>query len=100
MADCQVDLIPIQVELFGLAQMACNQRQVTVEVPPEATLMDIVTALADVCPALVGLVIRDDRCALYESYVLNLNGLAFVAQKRLQLRPGDTLLLFSSQAGG
>ena len=100
MADRQAVLIPIQIELFGLAQLACNKRQVTIEVPPEATMPDIVTALADACPALLGLVIRDDRCALYDSYVLNLNGLAFVAQQRLQLQPGDTLLLFSSQAGG
>ena len=100
MADCKAALIPIHIELFGLAQLVCNRRQVSLEVPSEAAIADITAALADACPALVGPVIRDDLSGLYESYVLNLNGLAFVARKRLQLQPGDTLLLFSSQAGG
>jgi hypothetical protein len=100
MAHSKAALIPIQIELFGLAQLVSNRRQVSLEVPPEAAITDITTALADACPALVGPVIRDDLSGLYESYVLNLNGLVFVARKRLQLQPGDTLLLFSSQAGG
>ena len=100
MAGCRAALIPIHIELFGLAQLVCNRRQVSLEVPPAAAIMDITAALADACPALVGRVIRDDLSGLYESYVLNLNGLVFVARKRLQLQPGDRLLLFSSQAGG
>ncbi len=90
----------IQVELFGLAQLACGRRQLTCDVPYDATLADIVVALAAVCPALVGLAIRHDLSGLYDSYVLNVNGLQFIAQERVYLQPGDTLLLFSSQAGG
>jgi hypothetical protein len=100
MKDDKAALVSIQVELYGLAQMACHQRQVCIDVPYEAAMTDIVTALAHACPALRGLAIRDDLSGLYESYVLNLNGLTFVAQERLQLQSGDTLLLFSSQAGG
>lgn len=100
MADGNAALVSIQVELYGLAQMACNRRQVCIDVPYEAAMTDIVTALVHACPALRGPVIRDDLSGLHESYVLNLNGLAFIARDRLQLQPGDTLLLFSSQAGG
>jgi hypothetical protein len=100
MEDDKAAWVPIQVELYGLAQLACNRRQVSIEVPDEAAITDIVTALVHACPALRGPVIRDDLSGLHESYVLNLNGLAFVARDRLQVQPGDTLLLFSSQAGG
>jgi hypothetical protein len=100
MVDGKTALVPIQVELFGLAQLTCNARQVGIEVPHEAMLTDILTALANACPALRGLAIRDDLSGLCESYVLNLNGLAFVTHGPLQLQPDDTLLLFSSQAGG
>ena len=100
MADGKATLVTIQVELYGLAQIVCGRRQVAIEVPHESAVTDIVTALAEACPALRGRVIRADLSGLCESYVLNLNGLAFVARERLRLQPGDTLLLFSSQAGG
>ena len=100
MKDGKTAPVSIQVELYGLAQMACNRRQMCIDVPSEAVMRDIMQALVHACPALRGLVIRDDLSGLYESYVLNLNGLAFVARDCLQLKSGDTLLLFSSQAGG
>jgi len=93
-------LVTIQVELFGLAQLVCGRRQVAIDVPGSATVADVATALAKTCPALVGTIIRHDLSGLHESYILNLNGLTFVAQGCLTLQPGDTLLLFSSQAGG
>jgi hypothetical protein len=100
MADGQATLVTVQVELYGLAQIACGRRQVAIAVPQQAAVTDIMRALAEACPALLGGVIRADLSGLCESYVLNLNGLVFVARDRLQLQPGDTLLLFSSQAGG
>lgn len=92
--------VMVQIELFGLAQLACGRRQVLLELPCDATIISIVTALATACPALVGLAIRDDLSSFYESYVMNLNGLQFLTAGRVQLHAGDTLLLFSSQAGG
>lgn len=100
MGDGKAELVSIQAELYGLAQMACDRRQVCIDVPCEAAMTDIMKALVQACPALRGLVIRDDLSGLYESYVLNVNGLSFVDRDHLQFQPGDTLLLFSSQAGG
>ena len=90
----------IRVELFGRAQLACGRRHVALDVRRDATLADVVTALAQACPALVGVAIHEDGVSLYESYILNLNGLKFVTHERLHVQSGDTLLLFSSQAGG
>jgi molybdopterin converting factor small subunit len=92
--------VTIQVELFGRAQLACGRRHVVLDVVRHARYGDVVTALAQTCPALVGVAIQEDRTRLYESYILNLNGLRFVAEACLEVQAGDTLLLFSSQAGG
>ena len=93
--------VSICVELFGTARMACGQRQLAVQVPVHATVADIAAALAEICPALVGVALRDDLSGLLSSYTLNLNATAFIADDdKLTLQDDDTLLLFSSQAGG
>ena len=90
----------IWVELFGRAQLACGRRHVALDVGRNARLVDVVAALAQACPVLVGVAIQEDRASLYDSYTLNLNGLRFVTHECLHVQVGDTLLLFSSQAGG
>ncbi len=90
----------VQVELFGTARFAAGRRLLTVHVPDEPQVSDVVAALADACPALVGKVIAEDGTGLLGSHVLNQNGVAFVDGGWLTLGPDDRLLLFSSQAGG
>ena len=92
--------IGIHVELFGLARIETGRRQVDVRVPQRAHPAEVASALADACPELIGKVILDDRSGLQESYTFNLNGTSFLSDHQLDLSPGDTLLLFSSQAGG
>ncbi len=93
--------VTVQVELFGVARMACGARVVQIAVPQAARVSDVAAALADACPSLVGKAIMEDRSGIMASYTLNLNGMAFLgADDELMLKPGDTLLLFSSQAGG
>ena len=92
--------VTIRVELFGRAQLVCGRRDVVLDVVRDAGLVDVVSALAQACPALVGVAIQEDRASLYDSYTLNLNGLRFVTHECLHVQAGDTLLLFSSQAGG
>ena len=93
-------MVDISVELFGTARLACGQRRLDARVPANAHIADVVTAVAAACPALVGVALRDDLSGLLESYTLNLNAIAFIADDELTLRNGDLLLLFSSQAGG
>ena len=93
-------LVNIRVELFGLARMVCGRRHVDIAVPEQAEPGDVVAVLSKTCPELVGKAILEDCSALQESYTFNLNGEQFVSEGRLHLKPGDSLLLFSSQAGG
>ncbi len=90
----------IVVELFGMARISCGRMDVEIEVPPDGGIDRVVRALADACPDLVGIAIREDRVGLLDSYTFNLNGTMFVSGGAARLRAGDRLLLFSSLAGG
>ena len=92
--------IVIRVELFGRARLLCARRSVEVEIPPRAEQGALAAALAASCPELVGEAIREDRSGLRESYTFNLNGTLFMCDGPTTLRAGDSVLLFSSQAGG
>jgi molybdopterin converting factor small subunit len=90
----------VVIELFGMARISCGRRDVEIELPPDGGMERIVEVLADACPALVGLAIREDRTGLLDSYTFNLNGTTFVSSDTTRLCEGDRLLLFSSLAGG
>ena len=92
--------VRVNVELFGTARLACGLRLVELEMPASSSSVMLTAALANACPQLVGVALREDLGGLLESYTLNLNGTEFVESGKLLLREGDTLLLFSSQAGG
>jgi hypothetical protein len=92
--------LEVWVELFGLARISSGRRLVPITVPVDAETHDVVGALGTVCPHLVGEIILDDLSGLQSSYTLNVNGTSFVSDGPLNLEQGDTILLFSSQAGG
>ncbi len=92
--------IVIRVELFGRARLLCERACVEVEIPPHSEPGALAAALAASCPELVGEAIREDRSGLRESYTFNLNGTSFICDGPTTLRAGDSVLLFSSQAGG
>ena len=94
------DLVNVRVELFGSARRLARCRYVQIAAPGRAEVRDLTTALAQSCPELVGEIILASQLGLEESYVFNLNGRSFVSNQPIQLRSGDNLLLFSSQAGG
>ncbi len=94
------DKVCITVELFGMARMACGRRKLSIETTANGSVPAVVAALADECPELVGKAISEDLSALMESYTFNLNGTSFIDEAAFVLETGDTLLLFSSQAGG
>ena len=88
------------MELFGLPRLRCGQAEVTLTLPLYPGRRQLVTALAQACPGLVGHGLRPDLADLDEGYVLNRNGVTFLGAGELALEDGDALLLISSQAGG
>ena len=93
-------LVSVTVELFGTARVTSGLRQVEILVPERLTRAELAAALAEVCPELTGKVLEEDLSGLQESYTFNLNGTDFMSDGPLHLKSGDSLLLFSSQAGG
>jgi len=64
----------VAVELIGLARGHAGLDTVNISVQDGATWRDVIAALAQASPALVGTVLTEDRCNLIGSYVLNVSG--------------------------
>ena len=92
--------VAIVVELFGMARIASGRRSVELTLAAFGTTSSLAAALVDACPELVGDAVREDGTGLLASYTVNINGSRFVSGESLDLEQGDSVLLFSSQAGG
>jgi hypothetical protein len=103
-----VNSVQITVELFGMARMRTGINALDLKVAANATLPDITSEMARLCPSLLGDVLVDVEGGqagpmLQQGYAINRNGLEFLpddANAPLELRAGDALLLLSNQAGG
>jgi molybdopterin converting factor small subunit len=95
-----VATVKVRVELFGTPRLRAGRRQLELALPAAARCQQVIQALAEACPALVGPVLREDWSGLQDGYVFNLNGTAFLSGDTIALQPGDSLLLLSNQAGG
>ena len=92
--------VAVTVELFGMARIASGRRSVELALDAHGTTSALATALVRACPQLEGIAVRADGAGLLASYTININGRQFVSGERLDLEHGDSVLLFSSQAGG
>ena len=89
-----------RVELFGHARTVAGVRDVQIALPAQSGAPDLAAALAAVLPSLLTVALEGDGSRLLPSYTANLNGLAFMSEDPVPITPGDTIYLFSSQAGG
>lgn len=89
-----------EVELLGVARLRARTSRVSVELSESATLAQVLSALALKLPALVGPVITAAGDGLTAGNVCNFNGRDFVRDASRAVRPGDRLLIMSSDAGG
>ena len=92
------DAISVCVELFGVARMLAKTKAVTLSVPRGATLANVLSALAEQLPVLVGRVI--DSGGLISGYTCNINGLDFVRTPSAKVNSGDKIFVLSADAGG
>ncbi len=83
----------VAVELTGLARSHAGSDTVNISVQDEATWRDVIGALAQASPALVGTVLTEDSCNLVGSYVLNLGGgrSVYDLDEEATLKAGDRL---------
>ncbi|MDP2660807.1 MAG: MoaD/ThiS family protein [Dehalococcoidia bacterium] len=88
------------IEIYGVCLPKASSRQVELDLDSEATLGDVLVALAREAPALAGAVLAADGRSLRPPYVMNLNGLDFVDDLGRKPRAGDRILLMAPPAGG
>jgi molybdenum cofactor guanylyltransferase len=94
------DPVSVTVELFGVARLLTKTRSVSLLLPQEASLSDVLTALAARLPVLVGRVINSDGAALVSGYACNINGLNFIRSASAKINQGDKIFILSADAGG
>ena len=92
--------VPVKVELFGHARTVAGVSDVHLALPPEASASDLAAALASALPTLVSTALDEDGTALLSSYTANVNGMMFMGDEPIPISRGDSIFLFSSQAGG
>ena len=90
--------ISVSVELFGVARLLAKTQTVSLALPQEATLAQLLSALAEKLPVLAGRIINAD--GLISGYTCNINGLDFVRTPSAKINSGDKIFILSADAGG
>ena len=88
------------VELFSVARLLAKTSKIDLALPREATLADVLVALSDRLPVLVGPVIATDKQSLTSGIACNINGKTFVRDSKASVHSGDSLFIISADAGG
>lgn len=88
------------VELFGAARLRAKTSEISLALPPEATLAHVFLALAERLPTLVGAVIAPGKDSLTRGHTCNINGRDFVRNPNARVNPGDRIFIVSADAGG
>ena len=83
-----------------MARLIAKTKIVDLQLPQRATLADLFVALAEQLPTLVGRVITLEKNNLMTGCACNINGLEFVRDPEVKIRPGDKILIVSADAGG
>jgi molybdopterin-guanine dinucleotide biosynthesis protein A/molybdopterin converting factor small subunit len=88
----------VSVELFGVARLITKTKEISLSLPPDATLAQVFSALADRLPQLRGRIINAD--GLIAGYTCNINGMDFVRAPSARIKSGDKIFILSADAGG
>jgi molybdenum cofactor guanylyltransferase len=88
------------VELFGVARLLAKTQVISLSLTPDATLAQVLSAVAQRLPVLVGRVIDTDTKGLLPGFGCNINGIDFVRDRDTKIRRHDKIFILSADAGG
>jgi molybdenum cofactor guanylyltransferase len=88
------------VELFGVARLLAKNQVISLSLSRDATLANVLSAVAQRLPILVGRVIDSDKMSLSAGFACNINGITFVRDPATKIRPDDKIFIISADAGG
>ena len=88
------------VELFGVARLLAKTQEVSLSLPPRATLTDVLSSVAQRLPVLIGRVIHPEQMDLLAGFACNINGTNFVRAPDTRIHRHDRIFILSADAGG
>jgi molybdopterin-guanine dinucleotide biosynthesis protein A len=88
------------VELFGVARLLAKTQVISLSLSRDATLGDVLSAVAQRLPILVGRVIDSGKMSLSAGFACNINGITFVRDPATKIGSEDKIFIISADAGG
>ena len=92
--------IKIKIEFFGRVRMILGFNSFEITVNKEITKEELISLIAKKDPKLIGEIIEENKSNLKKSYNIGINGIKTPSENELNLKNNDSILIFSSQAGG
>ncbi len=92
----------VNIEFTGISRVLTGQPGCTLTLEPQASIQDVISALGERYPGMIGDIIGKDGRTLIATNVFSLNGKKILHEGDLQFKPqdGDKLILLSLLAGG
>jgi molybdopterin-guanine dinucleotide biosynthesis protein A len=88
------------VELFGVARLLAKTPEISLSLPFDATLVHVLSAVAERLPVLIGRVINPNGMDLLPGFACNINGTDFVRDAKTKIHTQDRIFILSADAGG
>ena len=92
--------IKIKIEFFGRARMILGFNSFEITVNKEITKEELISLIAKKYQKLIGEIIEENKSNHKKSYNIGINGIKNPSENELNLKNNDSILIFSSQAGG
>jgi molybdopterin converting factor small subunit len=89
-----------KMPMYGLYHGITDLREVELELPDGAGMVEVVNEMRKKIPALEGPVIRQGEDRLVDLYKFNINGHFFFDGMEFELHPGDRIALLVPATGG
>jgi molybdopterin converting factor small subunit len=92
--------INIKIEFYGRARMILGLNSFEIQVNEKITKEELISLIGKKYPKLIGEIIEENKSNLKKSYNIGINGIKNPSENELNLKNNDSILIFSSQAGG
>jgi len=92
--------INIKIEFFGRARLILGFNSFQITVNEKITKKELILLISKKYPKLIGEIIEENKLNLKKSYNMGINGIKNPSENELNLNNNDSILIFSSQAGG
>lgn len=94
--------ISVLVEFTGISRVLTGQTEYSLPLAKDAEMHDVVRAISQKFPSLMGEVIEKDGETLIPTNLFSINGEQILNEEQLHFKPkdGDRLILLSLLAGG